>query len=137
MKSNLLLLLFLATIARAASADTYVLETNGTAQMLTKHSGQPCRYGRLTLQPGDTLIQKNGPSQLNLVCANSDGDGVMYIVAPDEIFGATAAERFRLLKEKAIGDYLRYCGGCSRKDAEKFISELAQARPDKQLGQQK
>jgi len=81
MKSKLLLSLLLATVAGAASADTYVVSTDkGTTsdepRLAASQSVGTCVYGDKAVQLGDTVIMAE--SKIVLVCANAPQGPVFY-----------------------------------------------------------
>lgn len=84
MKSKLLLSLLLATVAGAASADTYVVSSDkGTSsdepKLAASHSVGTCVYGDKAVQLGDTVIMAE--SNIVLVCANASQGPVFYPLA--------------------------------------------------------
>lgn len=81
MKSKLLLSFLLATIAGAASADTFIVPsekgmTSDEPTLAVSHKGGTCLYGDKAVQLGDTVIMTE--SKIVLVCANAPQGPVFY-----------------------------------------------------------
>ncbi len=81
MKSKLLLSLLLATVAGAASADTFVVSsekgtTSDKAKLAASHNAGTCEYGDKAVKLGDTLIMAE--SNIVLVCASAPQGAVFY-----------------------------------------------------------
>jgi hypothetical protein len=81
MKSKLLLSLILATVAGAASADTFIVPsekgtTSDEPKLAASHKAGTCVYGDKAVQLGDTVIMAE--SNIVLVCANAPQGPVFY-----------------------------------------------------------
>lgn len=90
MKSKLLLSLIFATVAGAASADTFIVSsekgtTSDEPKLATSHKGGTCVYGDKAVKLGDLVIMAE--SNIVLVCASAPQGSVFYPLA------ASAAQR--------------------------------------------